>query len=246
MQIQELHFDSIDSTQLYAKREVATFAPDRITCVVADEQTEGHGRMQRKWISPKGVNLYATFCFRLPLKTPNLESLAIVMAHSFASLLLKENLHPKIKWPNDVQLGGKKVAGVLSETIFEKDCTQIFLGIGINVNMDQNDLNKIDQPATSLKVQTHRMWNRVDLLHHLEEHFLRDLKLFQKEGFKPFHQKVSSLLAYQGETIYCFDGKKTWEGTLESIGLDGRLKLRMKDGTVLELFSADVSLNQPR
>ena len=241
MQIVELHFDSIDSTQSYAKREVDTFAADQMTCIIAEEQTKGHGRLQRTWVSPKGVNLYVTFCFRLPITTKHLGSLAIVMAYSLSSLLLKEKLHPKIKWPNDIQIGGKKVAGVLAETVFHKNSVQIFLGIGINVNMGKEDLDRIDQPATSLKKETHRSWDRSSFLKQLEERFLQDLDRFQKGGFTSFHQAVDALLAYRGEKVRCFDGKQTWEGICESLGEDGRLNLRLENGTLQQLFAGDIT-----
>src|SRR5579872_1736709 len=104
--METIHLDSIDSTNTYAKQRAKEFAPDQITCITAEEQTAGRGRFQRKWISPRGVNLYATFYFRLPVNSLHLTSLSQVMAFSFAAVLLKEELHPKIKWPNDIQLGG--------------------------------------------------------------------------------------------------------------------------------------------
>src|SRR4051812_3291883 len=108
-----IHLDQIDSTNTYAKQHAQDFAPDKITCITAEEQTAGRGRFQRKWISPRGVNLYTTFYFRLPLSTLHLTSLCQVAAFSVSSLLLQSDLHPKIKWPNDVLLSGKKISGVL-------------------------------------------------------------------------------------------------------------------------------------
>src|SRR5262249_9668128 len=151
---------------------------------------------------------------------------------SFASILIEEGLHPKIKWPNDVQLSKKKVSGVLCETVFEKDSVQIFLGIGINVNMEKEALDKIDQPATSLKNETGRAWIIKDLLKKLETRFLADLELFKKDGFAPFKTKVEELLAYKGQRIRCFDGQKEWVGVCHSLSPEGLLFLSMPDGTL--------------
>lgn len=240
MKIAEIHFDSIDSTFSYAKREYASFASDQITCIIADEQTAGRGRFQRKWISPPGVNIYATYYFRLHNPVLHLGSLAEVMSYSFASVLIAEGLHPKIKWPNDVQLNGKKVSGVLCETIFHQPFVHIFLGIGINVNMEQLDLQRIDQPATSLRHETGRAWDRTALLKQLQTRFAADLERFKKEGFAPFHSPVENLLAHKGDTIHCFDGKKEWVGICHSLTNDGRLNLYLPDGTMHAILSGDI------
>ncbi len=240
MKIVDIHFDSIDSTNSYAKREYSSFAPDQITCITADEQTAGRGRFQRKWISPPRVNLYATFCFRLPGESMHLGSLAQVISYSFASLLIAEKLHPKIKWPNDVQLSGKKISGALCETIFQQPFIQILLGLGVNVNMESADLERIDQPATSLKNETGRNWDRIALLKNLQIRFAADLERFKKQGFAPFHTPVENLLARKGETIRCFDGKREWVGICHSLTSDGRLNLYLPDGTMQAILSGDI------
>lgn len=243
MEITEIHFDSIDSTNTYAKKNSASFPPDEITVITAEEQTAGRGRYQRKWISPKGVNIYATFCFQLPFPTKQLPSLAQVMSYSLASLLIEEGLTPKIKWPNDVQLGGKKISGVLCETLFQNDSIQIILGIGINVNMTEADLKKIDKPATSLEIETNHTWDRQVLLKKLEMRFATHLERFKKEGFAPFHHRIENLLAYKGETIHCFDGKKIWVGICHSLTSEGLLNLALPDGTLQALHSGDIQID---
>lgn len=236
----EIHLDSIDSTNTYAKEHSKRFAPNEITCVTAEEQTAGRGRYQRKWLSPPGVNLYITFYFQLPVNTLHLVSLAQVMAYSFAAILLREGLHPKIKWPNDVQLSGKKLSGVLCETQFHRDFVEIFLGIGINVNLEEEIAGKIDQPATSLKIETGRKWDRAALLKKLQKQFAEDLEKFKKEGFAPFHSAFENLLARKGETIRCFDGKKEWVGICHSLTNDGQLNLYLPDQTIHTIVSGEI------
>lgn len=237
----DIQLDTVDSTNSYAKQHAASFAPDKITCITAEEQTAGRGRYQRKWISPRGVNIYATFYFHLPLPALHLGSLSQVMSYSFAALLLKEGLHPQIKWPNDVQLNGKKVSGVLSETIFHQKYVEIFLGIGINVNMEADALEHIDQPATSLKHETGRIWDRKELLKKLQKQFSSDLEKFKKEGFRPFHGAVEKLLALKGQTVRCFDGKKEWVGVCHSLADWGGLNLLTPDQKIHTLLSGDIS-----
>lgn len=178
LEIEEIFLDTIDSTSSYAKAHSSEFNKDKITCITAEYQTAGVGRFERKWISPRGVNIYSTFYFHLPASTQNLNHLAQVMASSLATLLQNKGLHPTIKWPNDVQINKKKIAGVLAEVIFHPEFTEVILGIGVNLNMEKEDLTLIDQPATSLKAETQMTWDKAQFLKELQYQFLIDLKYF--------------------------------------------------------------------
>ncbi len=180
MEIVEIHLISVDSTHTYAKTHGDSFPKDKITCITAEEQTAGKGQFQRKWVSPPKVNLYTTFYFHLPVKTENITSLALLMAISVKTVLEKEGLKASLKWPNDVQLNGKKVAGALCETIFHPLHIEIILSFGLNVNMEEKDLATIDQMATSLKYETDKTWDKKDLLKKIQEQFLLDLAAFKK------------------------------------------------------------------
>lgn len=238
----KIHLDSIDSTNTYAKKHCARFPKDQITCITAEEQTAGRGRYQRKWISPRGGNIYATFYFQLPLEALHITSLAQVMAYSFASVLIHEGFHPKIKWPNDIQLSGKKVSGVLCETQFGREFVDIFLGIGVNVNLDAKTALQIDQPATSLLIETGKPWDPKKILKQLQRQFYGDLEKFKKKGFAPFHDLFEDLLAFKGESIRCFDGKKTWTGICHSLTPDGQLNLYLPNHTLHPILSGDINL----
>lgn len=240
----DIRLQSINSTQSYAKAHAAEFPKEAITCISAEEQTAGRGRFQRHWVSPKGVNLYATFYFRLPSDTKDLISLAQVMACSASKVLLREGLDPKIKWPNDILLHGKKMGGVLCETQFKGAEVEIFLGIGINVNMEAALLNKIDQPATSLKVETGNDWDRKELLQKLQTQWTGDLEVFRRDGFAPFHDFLEKVLAYKGKKVRCFDGKKEWVGICHSLSSDGQLNLLLEDGTLHRVISGEINSTQ--
>jgi BirA family biotin operon repressor/biotin-[acetyl-CoA-carboxylase] ligase len=182
MEIIEIHFDTINSTNTYAKTHGSSFATGKITCIIAEEQTAGKGQFQRKWASPRGVNLYATFYFHLPKQTKKITELAILLAISIKKVLEKNELHPTMKWPNDVLINGKKIAGVLCETEVHASYIEIILGFGLNVNMEGSDLALIDQPATSLKNETGRLWDKKILLKQIQAQFLIDLDLFKKSN----------------------------------------------------------------
>lgn len=235
---------TIDSTNTYAKQHVDEFPKHQITCISADEQTAGRGRFQNSWISPPGFNLYVTFYFQLPHTTPHITCLAQLLAVSFARILQEEGVHPQIKWPNDVLLNHKKIAGILCETTFQETAIDLFLGIGVNVNMQLADLAKIGAPATSLQVETGKSWDRKYLLQKLQRQLECDLSLFRKEGLAPFHSFLEAHLAYRGETVRCFDGKQEWIGICHSVTAEGKLNLLLPDGTLHAMLSGEMHLRK--
>jgi BirA family biotin operon repressor/biotin-[acetyl-CoA-carboxylase] ligase len=179
MEIVEIHLNTVDSTNTYAKTHGSSFARDKITCITAEEQTSGKGQFQKKWISPSRVNLYATFYFHLPPNTQNLTELTLTLGKSIKKVLEERGVPASMKWPNDVLIQGKKVAGILCETIFHKTHIEIILGFGLNVNMGQEDLIKIDQPATSLKNETGHAWDKEELLRQIQKQWLLDIQFFR-------------------------------------------------------------------
>ena len=240
MIIKNIFLDKVDSTQLFAKKNYESFDPLNITCITAKEQTKGIGRYKRSWLSPKDMCIASTFYFRIPSKAKDLTSLAQVICISLAKVLIKEGLSPKIRWPNDILLNDKKLSGVLCQTIFEKDVVHIFLGIGININMDEKTVRKIDQPATSLMIETSKEWQINNFLKILQEQFLKDFFIFLKDGFSPFHQMFFDLLAYKTKEITLFDGNDKFTGTIDSITPFGALNLKLKSGDIKTFQTGDI------
>lgn len=236
-----IHFDTIDSTNTWAKKNAPTLDPDQLTCVTALEQTAGHGRHARKWISPKGQNIYATLYFILPQSFPYLINLGQILSLSCIAVFKKNGFHPQIKWPNDILLDGKKVAGVLCETVSIEDRLGIVLGVGINVNMQKELLDTIDQPATSLAQLSGQIWNLEQLLEPILQQFIADLEMLRTKGFEPFQKTYEDLLAFKGKTITCKDGATAIEGICHSVGADGRLNLLMPDGQTRVLAAGEVT-----
>jgi BirA family biotin operon repressor/biotin-[acetyl-CoA-carboxylase] ligase len=142
LKVKNVFLKKVDSTQTFAKENLKNFKEDVITCVTADEQTMGRGRFKRVWHSPKG-NLYSTFYLKLPSNTKDLTSLGQILALSLLEVLKEDkNLqNPQISWPNDILISDKKFSGVLCEIVFTNEFADIFLGIGINVNMDEKNLS---------------------------------------------------------------------------------------------------------
>ena len=242
MDIEKIFLEKTDSTQQWAKRNSHKLDKNKMNIIVAQEQTHGKGRCKRCWFSPKKENIYATFYFLLPKDLLHLTCIGQLLCLSLARLLIKKGLSPQVKWPNDILLSNKKVAGILCETFFSQNFVEIFLGIGININMDEENLEKIDQPATSLKKETKKIWDKFLFLDELLSFFIKDLEIFKKEGFAPFHSQMENLLAYKGKQITYTDGEKKYQGIVHSISCDGEINLYFPETKKIKsFFSGDLS-----
>lgn len=240
--ISYIHFDTIDSTNTWTKKNAETLDPHQLTCVTALEQTAGRGRFLRKWLSPKGQNIYATLFFCVPSGSAYVINLGQILSLSCIVVLKKRGFDPKVKWPNDILLDGKKVAGILCETVSFEDQIGIVLGIGINVNMSNELLETIDQPATSLAQLSGQTWALEQILEPVLKQFLEDLNILQTKGFEPFRSVYEELLAYKGELICCTDGLNVIKGICHSINSDGRLNLILPNGEVTTLSAGELKL----
>lgn len=241
--IKYIHFDSIDSTNSWAKSHASTLDPNQLTCITALEQTGGRGRWSRKWVSPKGLNIYATLFFALPKNSSCIPNLGQVLSLSCCTVLKKNGFSPQIKWPNDLLLDGKKFSGILTEAVSLDDRIGIALGMGMNVNMPKELLDAIDQRATSLAEISGHAWTLEQILEPIVLQFREDLETLQKKGFSPFQEKYTELLAYKGKTISFFDGVAQRKGICHSITPEGQLKLQLPSGELITLSAGEITVS---
>jgi BirA family biotin operon repressor/biotin-[acetyl-CoA-carboxylase] ligase len=129
---------------------------------VAEEQTEGRGRLSRQWLSPPGVSILCSILLEPPVETQRLPELSLVAGEACAEAITAvTGLEPELKLPNDILLDGRKTAGILAEA---RD-GRVVLGIGINVNVPADELpTEVDRPATSLLVEAGAEIDRTELL----------------------------------------------------------------------------------
>ena len=129
---------------------------------VTEEQTEGRGRLGRRWLSSPGVSLLLSILLEPQVETPRLPELSLVAGEACAGAIAAvTGIAPEIKLPNDILISGRKVAGILAEAREGR----VVLGIGVNVNVAEADLPAdVDLPATSLLVETGREIDRAELL----------------------------------------------------------------------------------
>lgn len=217
----EIHFPKIPSTHLFAIEHIQEHKGSFVF-ISAKEQSQGVGRKGDPWIA-KGNNLLGTFIFPLPPKDTS--NLAQLLAYSTIKVLEKYALEPLFKWPNDILLSYKKVAGIMAEV---KETTAI-VSIGLNVNMTKSDLDTINIPATSLSEELRHPLPLLDLKQELLNHFFQDLQLFQTEGFTPFFQAFANKLAFLGK----FAKADSLYGKIEGLHHDGRLIFQSEGRPIL-------------
>ncbi|HEY4832988.1 MAG TPA: biotin--[acetyl-CoA-carboxylase] ligase [Waddliaceae bacterium] len=179
MEIIYQHFECLTSTNDWAKEYLKLLPKGAMALVTTDTQTNGRGQYGRHWVSPKGVNIYASFGFFVGEGTYSFPFVQL-LAQSTATTLAKWGVQCQIKWPNDLLVNGKKIAGILCETVQCAPDIGIVIGIGLNVNSSQEQLERVNQPATSLLVETDRINNPQEILTDLKDLFVDDLAIFFK------------------------------------------------------------------
>jgi BirA family transcriptional regulator, biotin operon repressor / biotin---[acetyl-CoA-carboxylase] ligase len=234
-----LYLTSTGSTMDDAHREAKAGAPDG-TVVLAEEQTKGRGRFDRAWVSPAGENLYQTLLMRPP--RDRLRSLTIVTPLAVA-LAVQEStgLEPRIKWPNDVLIGGRKLSGILIESESSGETVDYALvGVGINVNFDIDQSREIAASATSLKRELGRVTSREDLLASFLNRFeqLYDDAPMGDAVFNQWRSRLDTL----GREVRVTFRDQIYEGFAEDVDWDGNLILAQPDGTRRTVEAGEVSL----
>ncbi len=171
------HFEKLPSTNGWAKEHASTFPKEMLTVVSTDWQTEGYGQFRRPWTSPPSHNIAVSYCFWTEARRPDLIYVALLLAKSASKVLISLGFKPTLKWPNDIMLDGKKVAGTLCETVLFQDEVVAITGIGLNVNTSQPELEGVPCSATSLALASGSAMNREEIFALLTEQFRRDLQI---------------------------------------------------------------------
>ena len=231
---------STSSTQDLAREQAEGDAAPG-TVVLAEEQAAGRGRFGRVWVSPAGSNLYLTLVMRPDLA--RLRSLGIVAPLSVA-LAVEEHtgLSPQIKWPNDVLLGGRKVAGVLIESeLAGREVRYSLVGIGVNVNFDIDPASDLAPIATSVKRELGRDLSREELLASLLNRF-EELYEEAPHG-TAVYAAWRSRLETLGRQVRVTFRDQVQEGIAEDVDGQGNLILRRSDGSRVTVEAGEVSLH---
>ena len=240
-----IHFESIPSTNTWAKENSSFLDAQKITCITTSEQTEGKGSRQKHWSSPKDMNLYATFYFCVPKTFSFFHNLGQLLSISCSKALEELNFKPLLKWPNDILLDEKKVAGILCELFDLKDRTGVALGLGMNINMPKELTDRISQPATSLAQVGIKPLSIEDVLSRILKQFAKDLDTLELEGFVAFHSYYNERLAFKGELLQRKVGEESVNGICQGVSKQGKLLLLLPSGSTAEILSGEVERISP-
>jgi BirA family biotin operon repressor/biotin-[acetyl-CoA-carboxylase] ligase len=236
------HFQNLDSTNSKAY-ELALDGAQEGEVVIAESQEKGKGRLGRQWFSPPFLNVYVSLILR-PKISPHQASLVTLMAavatadaiRSFSGLL------PLIKWPNDILLRGRKVAGLLNEIHSEADRIHfVILGIGVNLNTDEKMFSKeIRNVGTSLKIETGQTVSRKDFLQYLFLELERWYARFSEEGSAVILKAWRDRAHIKGKQVKVTSFGETLVGRAIDIDSDGALILETKDGEHKRVLAGDI------
>ena len=234
------YFESIGSTNDEALAWAAKGAPD-LSLVIADEQTDGRGRLDRKWYTPKGTALAFSLILR-PSTPSHLSRTVGLAALSITDSLTRHGLVPQIKWPNDILLNGKKVAGILIETVWSGlEVDSLVVGMGINVNKGSLPAQEVLLfPATSIEHEFGHPPDREELLSNILSAFISQRPLLETDDFINTWEER---LAFRGQQVQVTGTEnETISGELLGLESDGSLKLKVEMGRVILARFGDVSL----
>jgi BirA family biotin operon repressor/biotin-[acetyl-CoA-carboxylase] ligase len=219
------YFQEVESTNDEA-RSLAESCPDG-TVVLAEVQTRGRGRLARSWASPPGgIWMSVVLKPALPLSQAYRVNMAVSLAVARALSRLYQ-LEVKIKWPNDILVGGRKISGILMEVRAELDrLDYVIAGVGLNVNIDPNQFPR-EWNATSISNQLGCEVSRTELV----QEVLRGMEeAYLHMGSEEILEEWRAISATTGRYVRVSSLDGDLEGKAESLGEDGSLYLRTESG----------------
>ncbi len=217
--------------------------------VLADRQTAGRGRLGRHWASPAGIGLYTSILLRPPL--PSRQAALIPLAAGLAvaeAIQEVSGLVAHLKWPNDVLVDGRKVAGILAEMAsVEAWVSHIVVGIGINVNHGPEDFpEEIREVATSLRLAAGRPIPRGDLAGAVYNGLDRWYQAFCDDRRETILERARHLCATLGRRVEVVAGDERWVGLAVDLDADGALLVYERTGACRRVLASDVSIRTPQ
>jgi BirA family biotin operon repressor/biotin-[acetyl-CoA-carboxylase] ligase len=229
---------------------IEKFARDGVkegVVVFAESQTRGRGRLGRKWASPARKGLWFSVLLRPNLTPQETTQLTVASATALRRAIQQQTgLKCEIKWPNDVLIHGRKVAGILTELHAELDRVKsVILGIGVDVNLAANDFPAdVRKVATSLKLELDHAVSRADLavaiLRELDADYARVVSRRFNTVADEWEQHCSTL----GRSVTIRLGDRQVRGRAESLAEDGALLLRTEHGHLERIVGGDLTVEK--
>jgi BirA family transcriptional regulator, biotin operon repressor / biotin---[acetyl-CoA-carboxylase] ligase len=237
-------FETINSTNDYLKKPSSAKKKKRVC--LSETQTKGKGRFNRHWHSPFGQNIYFSLAYPVYENINKFLGLSLVVALAVCRAIEKTLSLPEplfIKWPNDIVYDGKKLAGMLIEAQPQAhNSHNLIIGIGVNVNMQQDSKNTIKQDWTSLRQITETYHDRNALSAELINQLTFCLKEFEKDGLKAFIAAWKERDYLVGKSVQLKLNQTLFQGKVTGITDQGHLILKLPDGKKKVFSSGDTTL----
>jgi BirA family transcriptional regulator, biotin operon repressor / biotin---[acetyl-CoA-carboxylase] ligase len=216
--------------------------------VFAESQTKGRGRLGRKWISPARKGLWFSILLRPNLRPQETTQLTVASATALRRAIVSQtNLPMEIKWPNDILINGKKVAGILTEMSAELDRVRhVIPGIGIDVNQDAGEFPpELRKIATSLKIESGESLSRAALAVEILQELDKDYARVSTGKFSEIADEWVEHCGTIGKDVTVQIGDRKIRGCAESLDDDGALILRTEHGRLQRITGGDVTIEKP-
>lgn len=235
-------FEEVDSTQTKANI-LAQQGCNHGTIVIASKQGAGRGRMNRAWYSNNEDGIWMSIVLRPKVLPAHAPQFTLLTGTVLADVLSeKTNLDIRIKWPNDLFIGDKKVAGILTEMQAEQDQIQhLVIGIGINVNQLTSELpDEIKNKATSLREETSHVYSIKELIQAVLEAFEAAYERYLDLGFSEIKAKWEKRGYKMNENVTYHSGNVQSQGIIKGINESGALLVQNSDNQIITLYSAEI------
>lgn len=234
----------INSTNQYMLERIPSLRSGD-TCL-AEYQSAGRGRRGRQWVSPFGCNLYLSMYWKLDQGPAAAIGLSLVVGIVIAETLNKISQEKvKVKWPNDLYMNDKKLAGILVELTGKTgDAAHIIIGIGINIGMNKNNIessNIITQEWASLRDEVKDI-ERNELSVNIIKALRESLVIFENEGLKPFLDRWFKLDNFLNRDVKLLIGNDIITGVERGINEQGALLLQKNNGEIIPYIGGEISL----
>lgn len=240
-----LYFDELESTNSYLYESALENDYKDGTVLISDSQSKGKGRLKRTWISPKGANLYMSLLLRPGIKPEHASIFTFLASCALKDTFDHYGVDCEIKWPNDILVENKKIAGVLTELRYSANKVKyIIIGIGVNINMSRDFIRKsmssIHGKVTSMECELGASVERelfsAELINNIERFYLKFLnhgnKAILSDWTKRWHSK--------GKKIEVRDGNKIYKGVADSVDENGFLYIRNANGDLVKVVTGDI------
>lgn len=231
-------FNKLNSTNLHLKQNFNNYK--NFDIILAEHQSNGYGRFKRQWLDLGGENIFMSMCLKLDGFNENIVGITQFTALILAKTFEIYGIQPTIKWPNDIHVNGRKISGILAESVIKNSKFEgIVLGLGININSDEKLFDSVSQKVTSLSSEVSKKINKDEFIENLVQKFEADYEKLLDNGFSIFKNEYISYLNCIDKEISVKNYDKTFTGIARNVSDNGLLILET-NGELKEISAGDI------